>query len=408
MDSIKIFWTFLFSCFSVHLAAQQGEIFHTGNSDLPFNTVRCVELQGNMKWIGTDFGLAMYDDSTWTNYNAANSGLPDNRVRSIMVTSSGDLLIGTFDGGLARFDGASWEIWNTGNSSLPDNFVKCTAEDSSGNFWIGTMGGLVYLSDDSMSVFNMSNSILHSDNISSLAIDAGGTIWVGTIYGGLVEISGKIWENYRTDNTIVPINLITDLKIDSSGNVWMATPIAGIIAYADNWFYRFSLANSNIASNSLTGLQFDRSGAVYTTSDDEGLIKYTGASNWFNYNEINSIIPDDFLLDVQTDTFGNKWVGTMNSGLVRFNEDETNVSVATIQKSDPPYSFRNPVNDKLRIRFNEDLPTLVQINSLNGETLLQEKSVTKNYVVDLPSSGLYVIMIYYEHQRFTEKILSIH
>src|SRR5215207_9474774 len=68
-------------------------IFNDGNSQLPQNTIRTIAVDAqNRKWVGTDLGLAVYNDTNWTLYTTANTsgGLPDNAIRFITFDTAGD------------------------------------------------------------------------------------------------------------------------------------------------------------------------------------------------------------------------------------------------------------------------------------------------------------------------------
>ena len=42
--------------------------YSSSNSPLPFNTVRCIAIQNQFKWFGTDNGLARFDGVNWSVY----------------------------------------------------------------------------------------------------------------------------------------------------------------------------------------------------------------------------------------------------------------------------------------------------------------------------------------------------
>jgi hypothetical protein len=55
------------------------------NSPLPFNTVRCIAIQNQFKWFGTDDGLARFDGVNWSVYTTENSPLLDDDIRAVCV-----------------------------------------------------------------------------------------------------------------------------------------------------------------------------------------------------------------------------------------------------------------------------------------------------------------------------------
>ena len=104
----QLLFLILFFC-SNTFAQTAWTNYTTLNSPLPENSIRCISIDAQgRKWIGTDYGLAIFDDVNWTIYLTANSGLPDNAVRAVAFDSLQNAWIGTFNGGLAKFDGTSW------------------------------------------------------------------------------------------------------------------------------------------------------------------------------------------------------------------------------------------------------------------------------------------------------------
>src|SRR5687767_12085019 len=97
---------FLFVSINPAIAQNAWTVYNSSNSQLPENSVRCIaEDLNNVKWIGTDYGLAAFDGATWTIYQTFNSGIPDNSIRSIAIDDFNNKWIGTFNGGLAKYDG---------------------------------------------------------------------------------------------------------------------------------------------------------------------------------------------------------------------------------------------------------------------------------------------------------------
>ncbi|HMU77437.1 MAG: hypothetical protein K1X73_04970, partial [Bacteroidia bacterium] len=104
--------------FSVQGYAQQVFTnYSTANSPLPENSVRCIEVDHiGRKWIGTDYGLAVFDDVNWNVYLPFTSGLPAMSVRAIAFDSLNNAWIGTLGGGVAKFDGTNWVVYDDTNS----------------------------------------------------------------------------------------------------------------------------------------------------------------------------------------------------------------------------------------------------------------------------------------------------
>ncbi len=69
-------------------------------------------------------------------------------------------------------------------------------------------------------------------------------------------------------------------------------------------------------SNGVWPIAIDNDGNKWIGTWDGGLAKFDGV-NWFVYNTSNSGLPDDWVLSIAIDQQGNKWIGT-NGGLAKF------------------------------------------------------------------------------------------
>ena len=118
--------------------------------------------------------LAKFDGTTWTIYDAWNSGMPDNNVSSVAVEQNGTKWIGTSFGNVAEFDGTNWII-HTGFGR-----VYSITIDENGIKWIGASVGLAKYDGTNLTIYNTSNSGLPNNNVSSVAIDENGVKWIGT------------------------------------------------------------------------------------------------------------------------------------------------------------------------------------------------------------------------------------
>src|SRR5258706_142896 len=193
-------------------------IFNTTNSSLPDNTVEGITIdhQGK-KWIGTDYGLAIYNDTAWTIYQTTNSGISDNYIKCITFDAAGNAWIGTFSGGANKFDGTTWTVYNTLNSGISSDEIHDIAIDSLGNKWIGTDNGLDKFNDTVWTNYNVGNSNLPVNNIGCIGIESNTLRWIGTINGGLVKMADTVFTTYNIANSAMPDNLVHGLvRLDES------------------------------------------------------------------------------------------------------------------------------------------------------------------------------------------------
>ncbi len=342
------------------LHSQTITVFNTSNSGLPDNTVRVIEKSADGSiWVGTDWGIARFQNGAWATFNAANAGLPDNSIRSIAIDAQGKIWIGMFLGGLAILeDDTVTTIFNSTNSPLPDNHVRSLAFDTAGT-WIGTTGGLVYKRDTSWRVYDINNSILKSNNIASLLVDNLHRVWAGTVNGGLLRVEDTTWTLFRNNNSGLPDNTALDLATDSESSIWIASPAGGVTAFDGSNWEIFNTVNSNTPTNSFNGIAI-LGGIKYLSSVASGLVIYRGGVLWENFTTQNSSLPQDDLLCVEAGDSNCIWMGTLSSGVVRFCEKDT-VDFVSPAEEKMISVFPVPASTEVSIHF----PHLSEISEIS-------------------------------------------
>jgi sugar lactone lactonase YvrE len=90
-----------------------------------------------------------------------------------------------------------------------------------------------------------------------------------------------------------------------------------------------------LPSNYVNAIAIDGQGNKWIGTWDGGLAKFDGV-NWTVYNTSNSGLPDNYVFAIAIDGQGNKWIGT-NSGLVKF--DGVNWSLYNTSNSKLPSNF---------------------------------------------------------------------
>ncbi len=358
--------------------------------------MRCIVIDAlGKKWIGTDYGLSVYDDISWTNYFTTNSGLPDNVVRAVAFDSLQNAWIGTFNGGVAKFDGINWTVYDITNSMLPDNSIKSLAFDSAGALWIGTISGLAKFDGSNWLTFTSANSLLTYDNIAAVLPVENKRVFVGTVNGGLAVVDNDTIKDVYTiaNGSGIPDNTQVGFDEDSSGNVWIATPSNGIVVrrIVGGWFWYY-LGNSFIPSNALSALKFtsDES-ALWFSTLDSGIVKRTGI-NYQSYNMTNSPMPDNTVQCITLDSNNVVWAGTASQGVIKF--DETILGIATIHTLAEVVLYPNPAHDFLHITCGQSLHQYKIFDS-QGRILTAGLTTDKDFRVDVSSlsKGVYFLQL---------------
>ncbi|MEI6577062.1 MAG: two-component regulator propeller domain-containing protein [Bacteroidota bacterium] len=281
--------------------------FNTLNSSLPSNEVQSICIKDSIVWIGTKFGLARFNGTTWTIFTWITFGInsyPLQNVRDIDIDSSGNLWICCRHVGLMKYNGSSWTVYNNSNSTITlgiNNDIRCADIDSSGNIWVGSLDGI--------SKFNGSmwtNNIGWYYNIEDLKHDASGNLWIYPKDPYLVKYDGTTWQNYIpliSPGLTYPVfqfgSLLNHLYIDDSNAVWMGLAF-GLTRYNGNWTDFTSAISSELKSNGINAINYDPVSQTYNIAGSyfpwweaptpiwgSGLTVFDG-TNWNHHNFLDS------------------------------------------------------------------------------------------------------------------------
>ena len=131
-------------------------------------------------WVGTDAGLACWDEHEWQWFNQQN-GLAGDQITAIADDAAGDLWFGTARDGLSRWhDGEFTAIHQT--NGLPCANITSLCVDREGVLWVGTGNGLGRLLAGRWTSYGTPDG-LASDNIGYLIEDEQDNLWIGSNLG---------------------------------------------------------------------------------------------------------------------------------------------------------------------------------------------------------------------------------
>jgi ligand-binding sensor domain-containing protein/signal transduction histidine kinase len=208
-----------------------------------------------MEMSGAVAELRSFHRQTWTTEH----GLPANHITALCQTRDGYLWLGTYFG-LARFDGVRFTTFNQGNTAAmakTGDAITSLVESRDGALCVGTLSGLLVLQDGIFVAFGVTNGLPH-DKVLSLFPARDGGVWVGTERGlghfrkgegktigfplltgpidSVLEGSGgEVWAGTRKGlvrfhpiprgsaemvRSISSVRFITQLVEDSRGVVW--------------------------------------------------------------------------------------------------------------------------------------------------------------------------------------------
>ncbi len=334
-----------------------------GTADgLPSDTVFALAVEPDRVWVGTDNGLARYQDGRWASWGTAD-GLPYAVVTSLALDpATGDLWIGTM-GGLARFSGGRFESFTQRTSGVANDVVYGVAVED--HFvWAATAAGAsrydtwtgrwqiftnrnapmheiwcygvsagpkeVYLAvwgggvlafdraherwreyrdpDGQMELDLLRDDGPVSDVVASVSQGEGGLVWAGT-YFGVNRFDGRSWSSYSKTDSGLPSDFVNTVVAEGRG-AWLGTDSG--LAYSDGatWTtYRSAREHAGDGKPSLTVREGERERPVATRGS----------------------LPDDYVLAVAR-RGDELWVGTergLGLGLPAHSTPPTSTSTST-------------------------------------------------------------------------------
>jgi ligand-binding sensor domain-containing protein/signal transduction histidine kinase len=344
-------------------------------------TLSMLADERGLLWIGTfDGGLIVFDPARKAvarySYNPYDpTGIPADRIYSIMQDRSGSVWIGSFKGGIgvyhpsaAKFEHFTHAWYDP--SSLSDLTVWSLCKDRSGVLWVGTdRGGLNRLADDGTTFRHYLHRPADPRSISSNAVksiceDSAGSLWIGTMDDGLnrydrarngfvryrhrnddpgslgddrvtalaTDREGDLWVGGRSldrydraagrfvhyDSTLLGQVLFEGTEIqsivqDHSGNIWVGAFPSGLVRLdkGTNAVHRYAKPSG------IYNLYVDDAGVLWVGCFGKGLYRHDAAADTFRVYTTFDGLPSNFVKSVLSDAHGVLWLGTSN-GLSRF------------------------------------------------------------------------------------------
>lgn len=204
--------------------------------------------------------------------------------------------------------------------------VNRFVEDAKGNLWIGTNGGgLLYFNRQNghYTQYLHDSSDRHSltnDVIVSLWVDREQKLWIGTYYGGLDCFDGKTFRHYRHDDkdtSSLADDRVWEIFEDSQRRLWIGTFANGLDLLQRNTgrFVHFKpFAPNSVRSTYITGLTEDSKGNLWiaTAYGVNVLEKETGRFLYYTHDDTHpsTTLSNNNTYSVREDTRGLIWIGT--------------------------------------------------------------------------------------------------
>lgn len=326
---------------------------------LPLNTVQTfLQTQDGYLWVGTGGGLARFDGTRFTTFEAAEVlEVASQPIFGMMEDAEGSLWIG-HSKGAARYrggrfepvldarvtagrrvwafaqgdDGVVWAAtenglvrWEKGVTKLyqqaeglPTNRLRTLTFDKEGTLWIGTTGGgLVTFKSDRFEALNPSNGFPHLE-VRFVLADPSGGVWAATAGGGLARVEGgKVVRVYSVRDGL-PTDQLTSLARDGEGSLWIGTWGAGVTRLSDDRFTSISAAGG-LAGDQIWAVLSDREGSVWIGTWVGGMTRLSNRA--FVVFGTPEGLSNDNVRSVVHARNGVTWVSTAGGGLNRIEGD---------------------------------------------------------------------------------------
>ena len=305
--------------------------FTTENTILLDNQINDILIVNEVKWIGTNWGLYTYDNTSWVDYTDV---IPHPLVNSISI-DKGNIYVCTLSG-IAIYDGISWETITSQNSIITSHVNEVVFDDDN-TAYVGTIDGLFKMSNDDISIVLDSSSLEPSFiNVRCLTFK-GDSLCIGTVNGGLGYLYNDSISWYNANNGLID-NTSTDVVVDDE-NIWITAPYGGLISHLLNGnFLVFNTGFFNDwPSNSLNTIYKDDD-LFYIGSSGGGFFSFSyefGIQNTNTFNTENSGLINDYVLCIEKDELG-YWIGT-EGGLMHWT-DISSINVLN-QTSKPTFNI---------------------------------------------------------------------
>jgi ligand-binding sensor domain-containing protein len=305
----------------------------------------------NKKAVYTNPSLKTYEFTTWTKYN---SPLPDNISQSCAIDKS-DLLWYATARGLTRFDGKIFTPVNEYNSPFTaETAIKEVTIDKDNNKWVYDDNKMYKCTDAGWQIYDFKKFITSSVN--HVLNSRNGDLLFATKNGLVVVRKDKVVVLNKKMIPLLPSNNIVYAYVDGQKRLWIGTSTGSIMIDKDFMVTTFNTSDSPLKNVCISGAVEDEKGNLYFSliscnkvegdNDKEGIAVLKAGGNWTYYNDSNSGMPSNHVNDILYDKFEHiLWIGTEQSGLVRFDLKDDWENYHNNNSPTPGYTIYKLVQD---------------------------------------------------------------
>jgi len=281
----------------------------------------------NVKWIGTENGLAKYNGYNFENIKPGKSykKLKNENIEVLFKDKSEIIWIGTKSGGISSLDIRNNAIKNYNHlidiGKRGGINVKAIAADDKGNIWIGTWEDGVFVINPTKN--KLIKHIKIKSVINSIIKDNQSNMWI-SFYQTLAKFNSN---GERVLNYNFKTNL-SDLILDKKRNkIWIGTSLTSTkLCSYDFKTQKIDSFETGVKSNFYKTLSLDSKNRLWIGTWLQGL--YRSNADLTKFSKIELVLPNSgkmnsnykTILKVHHDKNNQIWVATANGGVVKLIE----------------------------------------------------------------------------------------
>ncbi|WP_028772645.1 sensor histidine kinase [Shewanella waksmanii] len=355
-------------CFSFFSsAAQFSPRFDTFGVDegLSMNTVNDVvhDQQGYL-WVATQAGLNRFDGKQFIQYNPKANGLGPSKkhITKLYYGEQQRLWLITRSDGINLYlpQSDSFTYFNQANSGIPNNHIVDLLEDTNGHLWIATADqGLIYFDPETKKIlkhyrYDGTSHALISDSITGLFQDRFNRMWLSFVNGLMVFDSAQD-QFIAVDVSVINGN-ITQLEQAPRNEIWIASSTGELwlLNVESRQLKPIALAEDK-PNSAISSLKYDGIDTLWVAYANQGVALYDikhQQTSWLKHSHSHPFSLSSPLVNVLwLDDERQMWIGTQGGGL-----NKANLNAAFFGHLHP-YSF-----DKNNLR-NKDVRAIALHNS---------------------------------------------
>jgi ligand-binding sensor domain-containing protein len=305
----------------------------------------------NEKAVYNNPSLKTYEFTVWTKYN---SPLPDNIAQSFAIDKT-DLLWYATARGLTRFDGKTFNPVNEFNSPFTaETAVRDITVDKDNNKWVYINNTIYKCTDAGWQVYDFKKFI--KSGITHILNSSNGKLIFTTKDGLVVVRNDKVVLLNKKTIPLLPSNNVLYAYVDSRNRLWIGTSKGSIMIDKDFFVTTFNTSDTPLKNVCISGAVEDEKGNLYFSliginkvegdNDKEGVAVLKTNGNWIHYNDKNSGMPSNRVNNILYDKFEHVlWIGTDQSGLVRFDLKDGWENYHNNNSAAPGYTIYQLVQD---------------------------------------------------------------